>query len=302
MSFCSCKNGLSNTGTPACESIQSVTKKLIYLPLRNSAGVRNGIDITDVIDQTYLDARINDSDESQRWYPTPYIENVEDTKGDSVFESLNSGSNIFIQEGPRTFTGVHIKASSQFLGKLKSGRCVDFGVYLIDIDGNLTGSVSTDGTKLYPVAVDKETYNPVLVKATDTTVGKIQVSFEFSRVEKDENLRTISASSITADILGSNGLLDSFIASSSITATSAVLTISTSYGSFGSPIMVEGLTSSDVVLFNQTTSSPIAVGSLTETAEGVYSVTFAAQTASDVIRVSLNKSGFIATPITFVAA
>jgi len=301
MAFCNCENGLSNMGTPSCQSVQSVTKKLIYVPIRNSAGVRNSIDITDVIDQAYLTARINDADETSRWYPAPYIENVEDTKGDSTFESLNSGSNIFIQEGPRTFTGVYIKQSTQFLGKLKSGRCVDFGVYMIDIDGNLTGSVSTDGTLLYPVAVDKETFNPMLMKATDTTVAKIQVSFEFARTERDENLRSIAADAITADLLGANGLLDAAITVSGITATSAVLTIATSYGSFGSPIMVEGLLAANISLYNVTDSLAVTTATLTETAEGVYTATFAAQVAAEVIRVSLAKDGFFATPVTFVA-
>lgn len=289
---CNCSSGLSNTGLPNCDSVQSVTKKLIYVPIFDNSGVRNSIKTTDIIDTAFLTAKLNESDESKRWYPTPNIENVEDTKTDSIFESLNSGSNLFIQEGARTFMGMHIKESTVFLGKLKSGRCVKFGVYLIDIDGNLTGSVSSDGTELYPVMVDNETYNPVFVKATDTTVPKISVSFEFARTEKDENLRTISNGEISADILGANGLLDGNVSATNPTTTGATLTFTTDYGSFGNKIKIRGIELADVSAQNLTTALPVTLTSVTESTDGVYDVVYPAQTASDVLEFTFTKNGF----------
>jgi len=290
--FCSCDNSLGNLGNPSCDTLQSVTKKLIYVPMYNSAGVRNAILSSDVLDASYISAKINHTDESMRWYPSPIIENVEDTKAEPIFESLNSGSNVFIQEGVRTFTGVHIKQSSVFLGKLKSGKCVSFGVYMIDNDGSLTGSVSTDGTMLYPIAVDKDTFQPILVKATDTTVAKVQVSFEFSRIEKDENLRTIGANLITVDMLSVNGLMDGYVAVSNDTTTGVTATISTSYGSFGSPIKIQGLVLADFAVFNVTDNASVTVTSVTESAPGVYDLAFAAQTVADSMRLTVTKAGF----------
>lgn len=293
--FCNCEAGLSNLGTPSCESIQSVTKKLIYVPIRNAAGTKNSILSSDVIDEAYLTAKINETDESARWYFSPFIENVDDVKGDSTFESLNSGTSIFIQEGARTFNGVHIKEGSTFLGKLKSGRCVDFGVYMIDINGSLTGSVSQDGLELFPVAVDKETFNPVLVKATDTTVAKVSVSFEFSRVERDENLRTINASDISADLLGANGLLDATATVANDVSTGGVLnvTVSTQYGSFGNPIKVEGLLVPNFSLLETTNSTSITIDTVTEDTPGAYTLTYTyIPTGSDKGVLTVSKVGF----------
>ena len=300
-SFCNCNSGLSNLGKPTCATVGSVAKKLIYVPIRKADGTKNYIDSGDVIDEAYITALINQADPSERWYFSPFIENVEDTKGDSTLESLNNGSSIFVAEGARTFTGMYIKEGSTFLGKLKSGKCIDFGVYTVDIDGSLTGAVSTDGTKLYPIAVDKETFNPVLMKATDTTVEKVSVTFEFSRAERDENLRSINASDISVNLLEYDGLLDAYLASSSITATSVDITVTTSYGSFGNPIKIEGLVLADFALYNVTVDSAITPSLVTETTDGVYTITFPAATASDVVRVTLSKDGFDSTPITFVA-
>lgn len=304
MAFCNCDSGLSNMGVPNCQTIQSVTKKLIYVPTFGSNGTRNGIAISDVLDQAYVDGKIQAANPADRWYPTPYIENVEDTKGDSTFESLNNGSNIFIQEGARTFTGVHIKQSTTFLGKLKSGRCVNFGVYMVDIDGTLTGSISSDGQTLYPIAVDKETFNPVLVKATDTTVQKIQVSFEFDRIERDENLKSISAGDISASLLTTNGLISSNLEATSFTATGGTLTVTMDYGTFGKGIKVEGLELADISVFNVTTSTAVTVATVTEGSAGVYTLAYASGvTTADELRISLDlTSGYEATPVTATVA
>lgn len=299
-SFCNCTSGLSNLGKPTCSAVGAVAKKLIYVPIRKSDGTKNFIDENDVIDEAYITAKVNATDPSERWYFSPFIENVEDTKGDSTFESLNSGSNIFVSEGARTFTGMYIKEGATFLGKLKSGKCVDFGVFTVDIEGSLTGSKSIDGTKLYPIAVDKETFNPVLMKATDTTVEKVSVSFEFSRAERDEDLSSISASDMSVNLLEYEGLLDAYLASSNILATSVDITVSTSYGSFGNPIKIEGLVLADFALYNVTLDSAITPTLAVET-DGTYTITFPAALASDVIRVTLSKDGFDSTPITFVA-
>jgi hypothetical protein len=291
--FCSCNSSLGNLGNPSCDTLQSVTKKIIYVPIYNSLGVRNAILKTDILNESYVSAKINHADESVRWYPSPTIENVEDTKAEAIFESLNSGANIFIQEGVRTFTGVHVKQSATFLGKLKSGKCVSFGVYLIDNDGNLTGSISTDGTKLYPIMVDKDTFQPTLIKATDTTVAKVQVSFEFSRIERDENLKMITANDfVGVDLLSLNGLLDGYVAISDDTTTSVTATITTSYGSFTSPIKIEGLLLADFTLFNVTDNAAVTITSVTETSAGVYVLEFAAQSAADSMRLTVAKTGF----------
>lgn len=293
MSFCNCNYGLGNTGLPGCESLQSVTRKLILVPLYKSDGTRNSIAKTDVIDEAYLIARLNDVNESARWYPTPEVDNVENTKADSLFESLNSGKNVFIQEGVRSFSGVFIKQGPTFLGKLKTGRCVDFGVYMIDIDGNLFGYISKDKQELYPIAVDKETFNPVLMPASDTTVAKIMISFEFDRTQFDENLKPVSSDFVTADLMRASGLLDGFISISGDTISEFTTTVSMSYGSFNKSLDIQGLSLADFSVYNLTTSLSVTLTSVVEESDGTYLTSMPSQTIGDVMTLTITKNGFI---------
>lgn len=302
MSFCNCNTGLSNLGTPGCQSLQSVTRRLIFVPLYKSNGERAAITLAEAatINEAFLAAKLNAVLPADRWFASPLIDNVEDTKADSVFESLNSGANIFVQEGARTFTGVFVKQSPTFLGKLKSGRCIKLGVYVVDIDGNLTGSINSDGTLLYPIAVDNETLNPTLVKATDTTVAKVQLSFEFSRNERDENLMSISAGDIDADLLSIRSMLDVNLAVSGDTVSACTLQVTLDYGTFGKPIGVEGIVLADLSIVNNTSLGSNFIQTVTEVGEGIYTITYTTpQALNDSITITLTKEWYSTQSVTF---
>jgi len=104
------------------------------VPLQDNAGAYNRIDLATLPTWSAL---INDTDPSQRWYPLPAFENVELPKADTVFEEANSGRMAYLRQGKRSFTGElwAYDSTPQFLGKLSSGRCVEFGVYVESILG-----------------------------------------------------------------------------------------------------------------------------------------------------------------------
>jgi hypothetical protein len=170
--------GLSNTGRPNCLPLQSVTSKLILVPLQDNAGAYNRIDLTTL---PVWDNLINDPDVSQRWYPLPTFENVELPKADTIFEEANSGRMAYLRQGKRSFAGElwAYDSTPQFLGKLSSGRCVEFGIFVVDINGSLIGSKV--GNFLYPIPVDNQSWNPTLMFATDSTIQKIMLAFDWNR-------------------------------------------------------------------------------------------------------------------------
>ena len=90
---CNCASGLSNTGRPNCVPLQSVTSKLIMVPLFGADGTANFIDLTSPL-PTWADL-INEVDATKRWFPLPNFENVEMPKADSQFEEANSGRMVF---------------------------------------------------------------------------------------------------------------------------------------------------------------------------------------------------------------
>lgn len=289
---CSCGTlGFSNTGTPSCQTIMSVTRKLIFVPYFNEAGDINSIPYSPApaLDKAWFDAKIA-ADADERWYPTPLIDNVVDERGDAITEGLDSGKEIFIQEGQRTFTGVMIKQTPELLGKLKSFKCGAVGVFVVDKDGNIIGSENSDATALNPIRVDENTVYPRLIKTTDTTVGKIQLDFTYSDIEADEDLKMILSSETTYDALLLKGLLDINSSATTGTTTGFTTILTLDYGSALNPKKVEGLVAADFSLYNNTTASTVVITSVTETSAGTYDFVIPAQTASDVVTLSIDNA------------
>lgn len=273
MAICDCNAGLSALGSPSCQTVQSVTRKLIFAPMTAKNGAATEIPASFVSNDTYQEyiiSQLTSLEPANRWFASPFILNVEDTKGDSTFESLSDGSNIFIQEGARTFTGEFVKQSVTFLEALKVGRCVDLGVYLIDLNGNLIGSKSGDTFALRPIRIDKETFNPILVKGTDTTVQKVSLSFEFDRSEKDEDLRMISG----ANFLQLRPQLGVKLDLEEYNATQADVIVTLETNQVASNYPYTTLTESDFVAFN--TADPNTVYDFTldttNAGQGFYSL------------------------------
>ena len=101
---------------------------------------------------------------------------------DSQFEEAASGRMAFLRQGKRSFAGQLWAEDSTptFLGKLQKSRCVDFGLYIVDVNGNLIGS-EVDGY-LYPIPVDNPSWDPKFMFATDSEVQKIMLNFDFDRL------------------------------------------------------------------------------------------------------------------------
>lgn len=292
---CICGGGNSNSGILSCRGLMGVGRKLIVVQKYNSLGVRNSIDVTGAttIDQAFFDALVNQADVSKRFYPLPLMDNIEDVKGDSLKETLNSNEELFISEGIRTFTGVMVEQSAKFLSVLKSMRCTNNAVYIIDKGGKLIGELSDDGTLLYPIDVSQATWDPKLMKTTDATVQKIMLDFAFAPETKDENLNFIAPSEMDdIDLLTLNGLWDisgTFVSSIS---TKTIVTLEFLYGSAMTKQKVNDLLVADWELYNTTTSLAVTVDTSTES-DGTYTLNHAAGvTAADVLTLKVDKDGF----------
>ncbi|WP_196302365.1 hypothetical protein, partial [Streptococcus pneumoniae] len=56
--------------------------------------------------------------------------------------------------------------------------------------------------------------------------------------------------------------------------------------------VLSGLVAGDFALYNVTDSAAVTVGSVAESPDGTYLITFAAQTANDVLRITPTKAGY----------
>ena len=288
---CDCKVGLSNTGRPNCVPLFSVVSSMIQVPLTANDGTKNKIDLTSLPTWSTL---VNEADASKRWFPIPAFENVEVPKADSLFEESASGRMAYLRQGKRSFSGELWADDStpQFLGKLQKARCVEFGVYIVDVNGNLIGS--KEGTDLCPIPVDNDSWNPVFNFATDSTVQKIVLGFDFDRLYNDSSMYQINPTEAGIDFRTLEGLVDVTLTfSGSISVNSLTVKGAFDYGTAVNPIKYEGASlTTDWSISNESSGAVLFPTTVAESPAGTYTLTYASQTIGDSLKVSVAKEGF----------
>ena len=192
-----CKQ-LSNLGASQCGFPLKVARRLIFVPLYDKAGNKNGIPLTTVNQQATWDALIADDPSSATYdaltmiYPLPNMENVEDVRADTEFFEWNSGQKARIRQGVRTFTGAIPNETPALLGELQSWEGVKFGVYIFDADGNVIGVHDKAGSpavdSLLPIPVDGNSFDAKYVLATYTDPLQIMVQFDYAQDFNDKNI------------------------------------------------------------------------------------------------------------------
>lgn len=290
---CNCNAGLSNTGRPNCVPLFSVTSSLILVPLKDNSGARNRIDLSTPIVANQFVTLTQQADVSKRWFPLPKFENVDWPKADSQFEEAPSGRMAKLRPGKRSYTAEiwEDDASPVMAGKMESAGCVDFGIYIVDVNDALIGS--KDGNYLYPIPVDKASWDVKYMFPTDSTVQKIMLGFDITRLFKDSTLYMITAEEGLQNFNELEGLIDANIVVSSITTTGFTAVVTNDYGTAVTSGKVKGLTSSDFSLYNNTDSASVTPTSAIETTDGTYIFVTPAQTSADSLTLSvLTTSGF----------
>jgi hypothetical protein len=296
--ICECDSAMSNTGV-GCDVIFKDTLGLIFVPKYKSDGTLNGIVLaTDTINQAFVTAKVNAVDASERWYPVPSangIKDVEQVRAESKYKTFADDSKQFIRKGLKNFMGflTGLVATPVLVGKLDAVRCSDgMTVYKIDRDGNLIGSISSDGTILYGIDIDPESFDSQYVEPLPNDVAMVKIQFDFSVTHMDQNLKAIKCSSITANLLMLRGLIDVCVEVSDITDTGFTATLTTDFGGAGDPTLDEGLEEADFTIVNETDADAnVPITDFEETSPGVYVFTFASQDPLDILHLVPVKNG-----------
>ena len=298
MSVSACDLSLNNTGI-GCNPLIRAADSFIFVPFYDSVGNINELDLSSgLFDQTFFDDLINETDPFKRLYPTPQMKNIQNERGEPLMEDFDDGAKAFISQGSRSVTGMIIgkNAPPQLEGKIndmrKSGA--DIGVFIRDKEKALTGMKGSVSTKLRPIKIDQETLYAIFVFTTDKTIQKLMMSFMFSIEEQDKNLRTLSADQMDYDITLLRGLLDITSEYSNKTTTTVKVKLITEFGTVLDPLLDKGLVAGDFALYNVTDAAAVVITVFTEDAapdQGNYNLTFAAQTSTDVMRITPTKNG-----------
>jgi len=287
MAACSCDVTFNNTGLPSCVPLFDKIKKIILVPIEANDGTLNKIDLTATLNAAYFNAFINNADSSKRWYPLPSMKNVELTKAENVLESFNDGTSAFVKEGKRSFSALFTGQGAKFAGVLKASRCATFGIFGIDSNGSIIGYTNNEENVLYPIPVDASTWAPVWQAATDTTIQKVVLNFDFDTNLMDEYLWHVPSGDITGiNLLNVSGLVDVLSTNTSVGQTSWVVKLYSRYNT-----KIKGLVAGDFAIYNVTDSAAVTVVSCTEV-DGTYTLTYASQTVADVLRLTPTKTGY----------
>lgn len=300
MIACDCNASLANTGND-CIPVMDIADFFVAVPLKDSQGNRNSILLNATFNQAYFDAKINEADPTKRWYPMASLKNVTDERADSIKETFEDNSMQFVQQGVGSVSALVSEgdgANQILVGKYKSFRCREFGLFIVTVSGDLIGTIgnaqdSCAPTELYPISVDKGSWDPKLKKKTNTTGQSIALMFNWKQTEQDENLRTITASEAGYDLSLLEGLKDVCAVFSDIQQTEFTVQLNvTNYGQLIGGLQLEGLVAGDFALYNVTDGAPVTILTSTENPDGTYNITFASQTIGDILRLTPTFTGY----------
>jgi hypothetical protein len=296
--ICSCGTGLGNTGLPNCLEELKEVRALYLVQTFDSTGARNYVNSTDTIDDAFVVDKINETDYTKRWYPLTSLEEIGGERADAIVKTSNSGTSKYVKQGNRTFTAQLWKGGSVLEANLKKGRCIEVAVYEVDASGKLVG-MERDG-KLYPIRVQKTTFDVKHVRATGAEPEYWNLSFQWDSREYDSELGYMEVAD-DCDLLSYNGLIDIVSTISGISQTGFTITLKSKFGALNGKDKLTGLLITDFFdtvggthskLYNVTDSAAVTISTFSETSDGVYEFTFTSQTVADKIRVTPVKTGY----------
>lgn len=291
--FCSCATNAANTGAPSSQKVIAIGSKLIAVNLQANDGTLNHIAFDDVINDAYVNGKLNELDKTQRWYPIGEFVDVTGGREDANYQDFSDGQRAITRLGRKSWQGRLLGAYGRYVAKLETFFCQKFGIYSVDNCGNLVGEISADGTKLYPLPINEKTFAPILREETFDSAGGIDLTFDFAQTLKDKNLRGIEASEMTADLLKIEGLRDVTTIISGISTTGFTAAQTLKFDEFLSAAPVAtGWVLADFTLFNITDSATVTPTSVTESPDGTYTFVIPAATSADEMRLRSNKNGF----------
>ena len=300
--ICSCDElGIPNTGFD-CFLDPQVSTGIWLVPYFDSANAVNTLKCADMpFDKVYFDALVNNTDKSQRVYPLPAVDNVEDIRADSVVFTTSGGVNRKVRDGVRSFAGLLFDSPAYLIDSLERSGCVELGVFFIDLNGNIIGNGKYAEGELAPFRIQKGTTDVTYVKATDSDPSSISFKFDYNVNEKDKNIGGISADDIAYSPSLVQGLLDITAgAATAISTTGFTTATTTSYGDACSSGSLKGAVPADWTLFNGIT--PVTMLDVIESPAGTYTPDYSGdpQSSADVLTFSLVKDGYEMTPLTIV--
>lgn len=195
---CQCAGRPLNPGQSGCLPMAGRDKFPIFFDYTDSTGAFNGINHGDVINQAYIQDKLNETDLTKRWYIFPEMFNLEAPASENETEDIDGISFPTGEQIKQTTSFDHIKeaANPALKASYDSIKCRDLGVIYITYNGQVTGMSDGSGN-LIGMHVQEGTLQANFQQAVKGAVQKMMVSFTIDELENDANRDFIPASSIS---------------------------------------------------------------------------------------------------------
>lgn len=298
---CVCGGGSKNTGRSKCRDIIQVGKRFLLVELLDNANVENKFANEAAVTKAAMQALFDEADASKRIYPTPLFDNPANERADSVFKEYDSGIKAFGRKGIRSMVGVFIAEPPKYGEAIDAWRCKDWGVYEIDLDGNLIYRDLGDG-QVRPIPTVSTSIDSKYIRGNNDGPSELMFQFDFDPSFKDAELNVIGRSQLDFDplsLIDVYGLLDVktnlfgvlgdiYSAPSLVEVTMRVVDV------YGNPVL--GLVVADFTsVWNVSTgmahTAPTVAVESTQVA-GQYVLTIPAMTTTEKYRVGITKSRY----------
>lgn len=281
-----CSGYIANTGLPSGDKPFGRIVGMYFVPILADDGTANYLDLTQPSIDAELLGKINNPDPSKRWYPMLNLNNVAPSQEDAVYEVDDAGNRFKIRDGLQTMSYQFWNVSHNYFRQV-AAACVNFGIVLIDECGNLLGELDSANGRIYPRAVNENSFNGVYSHATATETSKVSISFDYKLTTSDADQYMLGASAFTTvSPLYLNGMVDLDIVRTGGSAGSVDVTIKTPFGTILDPIWWLGGSTANMTIINHTAATTIVPTTVVGN-NGLYTITFTAQTTGDDLSVSV---------------
>jgi len=301
--ICSCSTGIINNGQPNCVDSFARDARLVFVEYLDDSGAVNSIKSTDTLDSTYINDRLNAGATgsslslSQRWYVTPTINNVVGERAENVVQEID-GIAFNVRQGNRMYDGTFYGnvAAAPYIKALKSMQCQKMGFFIIDVAGNIIGLNNELTGDLDPIKIQQNTLQCLYNFPNSSEVQAINLKFMWEENQQDGDLSFIGSSSIGVNLLTVSSVATVVLGeATAISTTGFTTTLSFLYGKQFNRLPKTGGLPAEFSIYNVTADAAVTPLTAPESPDGTYAITFAAQTAADVLRVSYFVNGFEST-------
>lgn len=302
---------ISNTGNPNCPFVREAPKLLYYQSVYDSVGNENKVLSTETPSQAWIEAKLNDPDPLKRWYPVTGIKNINPSSTEPTFKTFDDKTKELTSRPVRSLSFEKNKATMADFKFFNSCDCQEWGIYELDLAGNLIGYKKADGN-LYGKKLSKGSVSITEMSAKDGSNSQtIMVQFDWDRDMTMANEGYITADSMGIDLaLYSRGLVDYKMTKVSRTLTSLVLKFehpsgailpadgkfyqSLVIGDFKDPSGAYGITGAvNSVLFDKTANANVTISSVVfNSATNEYTLTIPSTPLINLLSANPVKTGF----------